>query len=98
MRAGAMRRAAVLSLAVLGVACSKKHAAPAPVPSAAPSATTLSGAVVIPSASVSAAAAVGSATVIASAAVVDAGPRSLAGKKVLHVGDSMVGGAWGLTR
>jgi hypothetical protein len=25
-------------------------------------------------------------------------PRSLAGKKVLHVGDSMVGGSWGLTR
>ena len=27
-----------------------------------------------------------------------AGPRSLAGKKVLHVGDSMVGGTFGLTR
>lgn len=26
------------------------------------------------------------------------GPRTLAGKKVLHVGDSMVGGAFGLTR
>jgi lysophospholipase L1-like esterase len=26
------------------------------------------------------------------------GPRPLAGKKVLHVGDSMVGGKWGLTR
>jgi lysophospholipase L1-like esterase len=25
-------------------------------------------------------------------------PRSLSGKKVLHVGDSMVGGTWGLTR
>src|SRR5262245_10391302 len=26
------------------------------------------------------------------------GPRSLAGKKVLHIGDSMVGGNFGLTR
>jgi lysophospholipase L1-like esterase len=26
------------------------------------------------------------------------GPRSLVGKKILHVGDSMVGGQWGLTR
>jgi lysophospholipase L1-like esterase len=39
-----------------------------------------------------------------SAAVATAAPppepraRPLAGKKVLHVGDSMVGGAWGLTR
>lgn len=89
-----VRHSFVVSLAlVAGVACSRRdppEPAP-PAPKAAASATTLSGAVD------------GIATSTAEAPAPEvkeasAGPRSLAGKKVLHVGDSMVGGSFGLTR
>lgn len=62
--------------------------ASAPTPKEASSAMTLSGAIDIPAAA-------------ASIAPVTTGapkPRPLAGKKILHVGDSMVGGNYGLTR
>ncbi len=58
-----------------------------PAPKEAPSATTLSGAT-----------AATAEVEEKDASVAPAGPRSLAGKKVLHVGDSMVGGTFGLTR
>jgi hypothetical protein len=70
-------------------ACSRRHAPepPAPTPKEATSATTLS-------------AAVDAAPSLPRPAVPEPEPRArpLAGKKVLHVGDSMVGGSWGLTR
>lgn len=77
-------------------ACSAKRQQPAPAsqtsatPKEASSATTLSGALDVPSASEAP-----NAAPIPSA---EKKPRSLAGKKVLHVGDSMVGGTFGLTR
>lgn len=68
------------------LACSKKAAPPSPDP-APKEAPTIAAAVVAP---------------ITTPAVVQAAPppepASLKGKKVLHVGDSMVGGSWGLTR
>jgi hypothetical protein len=87
-----MRRAVSLSLGALGVlavgACSRRES-PAPPESTQP--TTL--AAVLPLEPAAAAS-------VAPAAVTPAGraPRSLSGKKVLHVGDSMVGGNFGLTR
>lgn len=71
--------------ALLLVACSKKEAAPVGSDAAPP--------VVVLDAAVPDAA-------VEDAAPADAGPtkRSLAGKKVLHVGDSMVGGNFGLTK
>lgn len=71
--------------ALILVACSKKEAAPA-VTDAAPPVVVVDAAV--PDASAE------------DAAAADAAPakRSLAGKKVLHVGDSMVGGNFGLTK
>src|SRR5687767_13255799 len=80
----AMRPA--LYLAVVLTACSKKEKLPPPPPAAiiepTPKEATIASAVVPP-------------PVMAPPAVE---PASLRGKKVLHVGDSMVGGNWGLTR
>jgi lysophospholipase L1-like esterase len=80
-----MRRA--LYLAVLLVGCSRKEKLPPPPPAAlvepAPKEATIASALVPPAAAPS---------------PVPAEPASLRGKKVLHVGDSMVGGNWGLTR
>lgn len=90
-----------LTFASLGVlawvsACSRGEPAP-PAPKESSSATTLSGAVAPPLGE--AAPSPGEvASQDAAAPASPAGPRSLAGKKVLHVGDSMVGGAFGLTR
>jgi acyl-CoA thioesterase-1 len=83
-----MRRWFLFGTVALVAGCSKKHAAPAPTAEPAPSASTmLSGALVVPAA-----------TSVAILEPPPPGPRTLAGKKILHVGDSMVGGAWGLTR
>ncbi len=83
------RRSFGLSLVVVALAaCSKKEPPAPPTPKEA--ATTLAGA--IPTTDEPPADA--GEPVDASAA----GPRTLAGKKVLHVGDSMVGGQFGLTR
>lgn len=79
----AMRRA--LYLAVLLLACSKK--APPQSDPTPKEATTIAAAVVTPIA-----------TAPVPVAPPPAEPASLKGKKVLHVGDSMVGGNWGLTR
>ena len=80
-----MRRA--LFVTALLLACSKKeapsHSEPAPK-----EATTLAAAVVTP---------IATPAPVPSPAPVEE-PRTLKGKKVLHVGDSMVGGNWGLTR
>lgn len=79
-----MRRALYLA-ALLVLACSKKASPPPPEPSPK-DAPTIAAAVVTP---------------IATPAPVPTAPpepASLRGKKVLHVGDSMVGGNWGLTR
>ena len=80
-----MRRALFLAVPLL-LACSKKASPPPPEPSPK-DAPTIAAAVVTP---------------IATPAPVQAAPpaepASLKGKKVLHVGDSMVGGNWGLTR
>lgn len=79
-----MRRA--FFLAVVLLACSKK-ADPIPSEPLPKEATTIAAAVV--------------AAPIATPAPVPTAPpepASLRGKKVLHVGDSMVGGNWGLTR
>lgn len=81
-----MRRASYLSLLVL-LACSKKDATP---PDPAPKqATTIAAAVVAPIETV---------RPVAAPSPPAPEPASLKGKKVLHVGDSMVGGNWGLTR
>ena len=80
-----MRRA--LYLVVLLLACSKKASPPPPEPSPK-DAPTIAAAVVTP---------IATPAPVPVPAPVDA-PRSLKGKKVLHVGDSMVGGNWGLTR
>jgi hypothetical protein len=80
-----MRRA--LYLAVLLLACSKKASPPPPEPSPK-DAPTIAAAVVTP---------IATPAPVPVPAPVDE-PRSLKGKKVLHVGDSMVGGSWGLTR
>jgi acyl-CoA thioesterase-1 len=83
----------LVALVALGaLACSRRHEAraePAPAPPTSKESTTLSGSLDV-----------ASAVPAALTAVVAAPPppRSLAGKKVLHVGDSMVGGGWGLTR
>lgn len=77
-----MRRAPYLAVVLL--ACSKQ--APPPPEPAPKQATTIAAAVVTP---------------IATPAPIPTTPpepASLKGKKVLHVGDSMVGGNWGLTR
>ena len=84
-RSAAMRLALAGALLVIAIAgCSKKEP-PAPPPPPSSSAVSL---------------AVADAAPAADAAPEDAGPsrRSLAGKKVLHVGDSMVGGTFGLTK
>jgi acyl-CoA thioesterase-1 len=82
-----MRRA--LFLAVVVCACSKKGA-PAPPPPAA---------VVAPAPKEASS----TSTLQVAAAVIEpppepVGPPSLQGRVVLHAGDSMVGGQWGLTR
>jgi hypothetical protein len=78
--------AAILATLVALGGCSSKHEAPPPpvAKEVAPATTTRSGAV----------------AEATPAVVADAGkgPRTLGGKKVLHVGDSMVGGTFGLTR
>lgn len=84
--------AGLLSLA----ACSRSEPPAPPVPKES-NAATLSGAVPVPAAEDSGTDAEGGPE--DPGAPRDAkGPRSLAGKKVLHVGDSMVGGRFGLTR
>lgn len=90
-----MRRALLsfLPLALVTfIGCSRKEQ-PAP-PAAKESVSTRSGAVT--AAEPATPAVVEAKAEDASAA--PSGPRSLAGKKVLHVGDSMVGGHFGLTR
>src|SRR5262245_77494 len=88
------RRVVVIgALAALGSSCSRKQHAPAP-PSPPASATALSGAVEVALHD----AGVASAADASASEKEPSGPRPLAGKKVLHVGDSMVGGKWGLTR
>jgi lysophospholipase L1-like esterase len=79
-----MRRVLLLAVVLVAcAACSKKDAAPNIEPSPK-EAPTIAAAVVTP---------------IAPATTPNAAsPTSLKGKKVLHVGDSMVGGNWGLTR
>jgi hypothetical protein len=79
-----MRRA--LFFPVVLLACSKKASPPPPEPSPK-EAPTIAAAVVTPIAA--------TATPVPTA---PPEPASLRGKKVLHVGDSMVGGNWGLTR
>ena len=82
-----MGRPAV-ALALVCLSACARHEPPEPTPPApreASSVTTLSGAVA-------------SADVAPSPSPAPSAPRSLAGKKVLHVGDSMVGGHFGLTR
>ncbi|MBX3207892.1 MAG: SGNH/GDSL hydrolase family protein [Labilithrix sp.] len=88
----------VASLAVLALVsgCSRRAEPAPPTPKESSSVTTLSGAV--PAASGSGAAAEGAGAAPAATAEAAPVPRSLAGKKVLHVGDSMVGGTFGLTR
>ena len=88
-----MRRALLLFLPLALVTltgCSRKE--PPPPPASKESVSTRSGAVTMDEAT--AAAEVDD----IDASVAPPGPRSLAGKKVLHVGDSMVGGHFGLTR
>src|SRR5688500_25064 len=82
-----MRRA--LGRAVHLLACSKKAAPPPPDPSPK-EAPTIAAAVVTPIAT--------PAPVTPTPPKAATEPPSLKGKKVLHVGDSMVGGNWGLTR
>ena len=82
-----MRR--VLFLAVVLLACSKK-AAPTPPDPSPKEAPTIAAALVTPIAT--------PAPVAPAPPPTATEPASLKGKKVLHVGDSMVGGNWGLTR
>lgn len=85
---------ALFAALAVGAGCSRRDPGSAPpVPKESSSATSLSGALERADAGAPA------------LALADAGgpseakgPRSLAGKKVLHVGDSMVGGKFGLTR
>lgn len=83
-----MPRPSLALALVIVAACSRREEPPTPTPKGI--ATTLSGTV--------------ERTTEDAAAPATArdedphAPRSLAGKKVLHVGDSMVGGSWGLTR
>ncbi|MBN9159514.1 MAG: hypothetical protein BGO98_40540 [Myxococcales bacterium 68-20] len=87
--------AGLLSLA----ACSRNEPPAPPMPKESSSAATLSGAVSVPAEEDSGARADADGAPEDPGAPKDAkGPRSLAGKKVLHVGDSMVGGRFGLTR
>lgn len=72
----------LVATAVL-VACRARREPPPPEPKQSPSVSTLSAS--MPEETAGAGAALPS-------------PRTLAGKKVLHVGDSMVGGSFGLTR
>lgn len=80
-----MRRALYLAVLLL-IGCSKKEKLPPPPPAAlvepAPKEATT----------------IASALVAPPVAPPPTEPASLRGKKVLHVGDSMVGGNWGLTR
>jgi hypothetical protein len=72
--------------------CSRREQPAPPTPKESPSVTTLSGAVHTPDEPAEARDAA-----VAEVAPAQA-PRTLSGKKVLHVGDSMVGGTFGLTR
>jgi lysophospholipase L1-like esterase len=83
------RSAFTITLVVVAAAaCSRREEPPEPAPKGI--ATTLSGTVERTTEESPAAA--------KDEAPAPAAQRSLAGKKVLHVGDSMVGGSWGLTR
>jgi lysophospholipase L1-like esterase len=90
---------AALAMVVTGClgGCSRPERPAPPTPKESTSVTTLSGSVPVASAS-------GTPSMVepaahdAAAAPASPAPRSLAGKKVLHVGDSMVGGTFGLTR
>src|SRR5690242_6275573 len=85
MRRGVM----VVLFGLLACSCSRKEKEPpTPTPKESGSATTMSGIVDVPPVIPAAMLAVPT----------PPAPRSLSGKKVLHVGDSMVGGSWGLTR
>ena len=85
------------ALAALALAGCSRHAEPPapapPVPKESASALTLSGTL-----EVSGGPGAKDASITAEPVPAAPLPRSLAGKKVLHVGDSMVGGSWGLTR
>jgi acyl-CoA thioesterase-1 len=83
-----MRRVLLLAVPLL-LACSKK-AAPAPPDPSPKEAPTIAAALVTPIAT--------PAPVTPAPPPTATEPASLEGKKVLHVGDSMVGGNWGLTR
>ncbi|MBX3218385.1 MAG: hypothetical protein KF850_40645 [Labilithrix sp.] len=93
---------ATLAALACAAACSRGEPAP-PAPKESSSATTQAGAVAQPTgASPPGEPSPGEDASRDASAVpppsASNGPRSLAGKKVLHVGDSMVGGAFGLTR
>jgi lysophospholipase L1-like esterase len=80
------------ALACVASGCSRREQSAPPTPKESSSTTTLSGALAAsPAAAVTPEAAKDAAASLPT-------PRSLAGKKVLHVGDSMVGGTFGLTR
>jgi acyl-CoA thioesterase-1 len=83
-----MRRALFLAAPLL-LACSK-NATPAPPDPSPKEATTIAAALVTPIAT--------PLPVTPAPPPTATEPASLKGKKVLHVGDSMVGGNWGLTR
>ncbi|MDF2694997.1 MAG: hypothetical protein K0S65_3380, partial [Labilithrix sp.] len=82
---------ALLGILLAGSAfgCSRRAEPAPPAPKESPSVTTFSGA--LPPA-------LATTETPAPAAPAAKAPRSLSGKKVLHVGDSMVGGTFGLTR
>jgi len=84
---------AVLSFVTMAGACSQP--APSPPPPLAATATTAKEAKAPPAPEVPA---LRLATALEEPAEAGAALPPLAGKTVLHVGDSMVGGAWGLTR
>jgi hypothetical protein len=93
-----MSRGVVIAMLGILAACSR-HERPRPSAQTAKessSTTTRSGTVDVPPATPTPVAVAPS--VPAAALITPVAVRSLAGKKVLHVGDSMVGGNWGLTR
>ena len=91
LRPGLASAFVTATCAVSVLACSRRDPADVapPVPKESTSATTRAASIEVDQ---------GTTTVTTDAATSAPRPRSLAGKKVLHVGDSMVGGHFGLTR